>query len=109
MWLLNHLLIKFHLFQGISLFKTDLDNLTSPEAAIAAPVMQVLHKLSHEVFKNLSHALELPWERYLGEMHEFNAQGQDELQILMQNESIPNRWSTLVRSTQPQAFVCMSN
>jgi hypothetical protein len=59
--------------------------------------MQALHSLSHQIFKNLSHALELPWERYLGEMHEFTANGQDQLRILLPGEPTPNAWSTLVR------------
>lgn len=60
-------------------------------------MVDYMHRLSHEVFKNLSHALELPWERYLGEMHDFKARGQDEFQIMQPNAPITNSWSTLVR------------
>lgn len=43
--------------------------------------MRACHKLSHEVFKNLNHILELPWEKYLGEMHEFTAPSMDRLKV----------------------------
>lgn len=58
--------------------------------------MESLHTLSHAVFKNLSHGVELPWEKYLGEMHEFAAPGKDELRVFPWGESIANEWSTLV-------------
>lgn len=60
--------------------------------------MEQFHVVSHAIFKNLSHALELPWEKYLGEMHEFAAMGDDELQIVNFGAAIPNMWSTLVCS-----------
>lgn len=59
-------------------------------------VMEAYHKLSHEVFKNLSHALELPWEKYLGEMHEFTAPSMNRLKTFKAGEPIFNEWSTLV-------------
>jgi hypothetical protein len=58
--------------------------------------MKAFHGISREVFKNLSHALELPWEKYLGEMHEFSAPSEDELRILRVADAIPNEWSSLV-------------
>jgi hypothetical protein len=61
-----------------------------------SPVMQRLHKLAHTVFKNISHAVELPWERYLGEMHEYNASGADELLVVSHGKAVPFSWSTLV-------------
>lgn len=63
--------------------------------------METLHKYSHTVLKNLSHAVELPWERCLGEMHEFSASGNEELRTIRPGEPLPNEWSTLV-STQLQ-------
>lgn len=63
-------------------------------------VMEACHKLSHEVFKNLSHALELPWEKYLGEMHEFTVPSMDSLKTFKAREPIRNEWSTLVRSAE---------
>lgn len=58
--------------------------------------MKSLHTISHQVFKNLSHALELPWEKYLGEMHEFSAPSKDHLRLVKAGDAIPNEWSTLV-------------
>lgn len=58
--------------------------------------MENLHALSHTVFKNLSHGVELPWEKYLGEMHEFAAPGKDELRVVPWGAPIANEWSTLV-------------
>lgn len=60
-------------------------------------VMKLLHGVSQEVLKNLSHALELPWEKYLGEMHEFTAPSKDQLCIVKSGEVISPEWSTLVR------------
>jgi ABC-type sulfate transport system substrate-binding protein len=54
--------------------------------------MKSLYDISQEVFKNLSHALELPWEKYLGEMHEFSAPSKDQLFI----DANSPEWSTLV-------------
>ncbi|KAI8712208.1 hypothetical protein NCS52_01318500 [Fusarium sp. LHS14.1] len=64
-------------------------------SSVPVTVMEKLHKFSHVVLKNLSHAVELPWEKYLGEMHEFTAQGNDELRTVSLNESVANEWSTL--------------
>lgn len=58
--------------------------------------MQTLHRFSHCVFNNLSHVAELPWEKYLGEMHEFLAPGTDELQVFSSDQHVPSYWSTLV-------------
>ncbi|OJJ78613.1 uncharacterized protein ASPGLDRAFT_138514 [Aspergillus glaucus CBS 516.65] len=74
-----------------SLVKNDLPK-SSPGVTA---VMEACHKLSHEVFKNLSHALELPWEKYLGEMHEFTAPSMDSLKTFKSREPIRNEWSTL--------------
>lgn len=60
--------------------------------------MRTLHQYSHTVFNNLSHVFELPWEKYLSEMHEFAAPGRDGLQTVNAEDSIPNAWSTLVSS-----------
>ncbi|CAG9952413.1 unnamed protein product [Clonostachys rosea f. rosea IK726] len=67
--------------------------LTSPDAA--TELMRMLHQCSHTIFNNLSHVLELPWEKYLGEMHEFTAPGRDELQTVNAKDRIANAWSTL--------------
>jgi hypothetical protein len=56
----------------------------------------MLHQCSHTIFNNLSHVLELPWEKYLSEMHEFTAPGRDELQTVNAKDRIANAWSTLV-------------
>ncbi|KAF5228577.1 hypothetical protein FAUST_10989 [Fusarium austroamericanum] len=63
--------------------------------AAAVVLMQTLHGLSHSVFKTLSHVAELPWEKYLGEMHEFPAPGKDELRIVPPDQPVANEWSTL--------------
>lgn len=65
-------------------------------SSVSVTVMEKLHKFSHVVFKNLSHAVELPWEKYLGEMHEFTAPGDDELRTVSLDEPLANEWSTLV-------------
>lgn len=64
--------------------------------ASAIAVMQKLHSLAQPILYNLSHALELPWEKYLSDMHEFHVTGQDELRIVAAGSSIPQEWSTLV-------------
>ncbi|EXL91363.1 hypothetical protein ACKRZS_010610 [Fusarium odoratissimum] len=62
---------------------------------LAVVVMQTLHRFSHCVFNNLSHVAELPWEKYLGEMHEFLAPGTDELRVFSPDQHVPSYWSTL--------------
>ncbi|KAJ5256833.1 hypothetical protein N7478_012937 [Penicillium angulare] len=91
------------------LLKKDLPGLAESSSSSISSLFEVLHKTSQQVFKNLSHALELPWERYLGEMHEFTADGQDEIRIIKPNHSLPNAWSTLTlvidQSSPSQAVV----
>ncbi|GKZ27077.1 hypothetical protein AbraIFM66951_004533 [Aspergillus brasiliensis] len=83
--------------EGTQIFRKDLVKPTEKPSTTTttAAAMTYLHALSHEVFKNISHALELPWENYLGEMHEFLVPSQDQLRILNPKEPIPIRWSTL--------------
>ncbi|RSL53853.1 hypothetical protein CEP53_007608 [Fusarium sp. AF-6] len=64
-------------------------------SSVSVDVMEKLHKFSHVVFKNLSHAVELPCEKYLDEMHEYTAPGNDELRTVPLNEPLANEWSTL--------------
>ncbi|KAI8652953.1 hypothetical protein NCS55_01278400 [Fusarium keratoplasticum] len=74
-------------------------------SSVSVTVMEKLHKFSHVVFKNLSHAVELPWEKYLGEMHEFTAPGDDELRTVSLDEPLANEWSTLtiiLNASHPQ-------
>lgn len=59
-------------------------------------LMRTLHHYSQAIYNNLSHALELPWEKYLSEMHEFAAPSSDVLQTVDAEDRIPNEWSTLV-------------
>lgn len=75
--------------------------------------MTACHALAADVFKNLFHDMELPWEKYLGEMHEFGAKGRDVLRIMnpesTKGDPIAMNWSTLVRtislpSTVPSTF-----
>ncbi|KAF5861630.1 hypothetical protein ETB97_012717 [Aspergillus alliaceus] len=80
---------------GTQVLKKDSVKPTPASATAIATVMAYMHTLSHEVFKNLSQVLELPWEKYLGEMHEFTMTRQNELRILRANAPIPNSWSTL--------------
>ncbi|KAL3481525.1 hypothetical protein BJX99DRAFT_148659 [Aspergillus californicus] len=92
---------------GSSLIKRDPVNVSSIPVL---PLLEALHKLSHKVFKNLSHALELPWERYLGEMHEFIVSGQDGLQVITANKPVPNAWSTLtivINDTSPDTAIIL--
>ncbi|KAL6408391.1 hypothetical protein AUP68_08248 [Ilyonectria robusta] len=87
---------KVDALQNIRIQKHQLATSSSPALGTIAQVMESLHTLSHAVFKNLSHGVELPWEKYLGEMHEFAAPGKDELRVFPWGESIANEWSTLV-------------
>ncbi|KAL2674311.1 hypothetical protein Neosp_012762 [[Neocosmospora] mangrovei] len=87
------------LLQGLVLQKNGAPN------SVPVTVMEKLHKFSHVVFKNLSHAVELPWEKYLGEMHEFTAPGNDELRTVPLDEPVANEWSTLtivLNASNPQ-------
>lgn len=84
--------------QGFDLQKMSFSSSAASTFTDAFELMKLLHKLSQEVFKNLSHALELPWEKYLGEMHEFSAPSKDHLRLVKAGETIPNDWSTLVCS-----------
>ncbi|KAH7145386.1 hypothetical protein B0J13DRAFT_553443 [Dactylonectria estremocensis] len=81
--------------QNVKIQKVDLATSSSPSLDTIARTMESLHELSHTVFKNISHGVELPWEKYLGEMHEFAAPGKDELQVIPWGEPIENKWSTL--------------
>lgn len=65
---------------------------------------QSLHKVANAVFNNLSHGLELPWEKYLSEMHEFAAPSRSNLQIFGASDIIPNDWSTLVSLSRQSHF-----
>lgn len=58
--------------------------------------MKSLHGCSHEILNNISHVFELPWEKYLSEMHEFAGPGTDELRAVPRGQPIPNKWSSLV-------------
>ncbi|KAH7252802.1 hypothetical protein BKA59DRAFT_475210 [Fusarium tricinctum] len=84
---------------NIKLHKKDV---SSPGQAME--LMRTLHHCSQLIYNNLSHALELPWEKYLSEMHEFAAPSSDVLQTVNAEDRIPNEWSTLtliLSSTQP--------
>lgn len=74
----------------------DLVNEGKSASSVILALMESMHKISQEVFKNLSHALELPWERYLGEMHEFAAPSKDHFRLVNSGDTIPQDWSTLV-------------
>jgi hypothetical protein len=76
--------------------KNDLATSSSPALGTIVKTMERMHEISQTVFKNLSHGVELPWEKYLGEMHEFAAPGKDELRVVSCGEPIENKWSTLV-------------
>jgi len=76
----------------------DLVNSIKYSSGVIPEIMESLHKISQEIFKNLSHALELPWEKYLGEMHEFAAPSKDRFRVVNSTDTIPNDWSTLVCS-----------
>ena len=69
-------------------------------SSVAALVAK-LHTLAAGIFHNTSHALELPWERYLAEMHELQAQGDDELR-LSNGDPVELAWSTMVSQTPPR-------
>ncbi|CAJ0553091.1 Ff.00g116030.m01.CDS01 [Fusarium sp. VM40] len=75
---------------NIKLHKKDV---SSPDQAME--LMRTLHHYSQAIYNNLSHALELPWEKYLSEMHEFAAPSSDVLQTVDAEDRIPNEWSTL--------------
>lgn len=45
---------------------------------------------------NISHGVELPWEKYLSEMHEHEAPSRDELVLVKTGQPVPKKWSTLV-------------
>ncbi|KAH7013008.1 hypothetical protein EDB80DRAFT_834749 [Ilyonectria destructans] len=96
---------KLDALQNKKIQKSELTASSGPALGTVAKVMKSLHALSHTVFKNLSHGVELPWEKYLGEMHEFAAPGKDELRVVPWGAPIANEWSTLtivVNSFSPQ-------
>ncbi|WAO95342.1 Hypothetical protein NCS54_01295800 [Fusarium falciforme] len=103
------LVLDLPLLQGDASLKTLPHGLVlqkhgAPSSA-SVTVMEKLHKFSHVIFKNLSHAVELPWEKYLGEMHEFTAPGNDELRTVSLDEPLANEWSTLtivLNASHPQ-------
>lgn len=54
------------------------------------------HMIATDIFKNLSHVMELPWEKYLGELHEYAAKGRDVLRLIDLDTDEPKmQWSTL--------------
>lgn len=59
--------------------------------------MIALHALAADILNNVSHALELPWEKYLSEMHEFGVDADDELRVFKSGD-VETAWSTMVRS-----------
>ncbi|KAH6648121.1 hypothetical protein BKA67DRAFT_662850 [Truncatella angustata] len=75
--------------------KDELSQPLAPIATSARSLMLTLHEISHVIFNNISHALELPWEKYLSEMHEFDSQGNDELRIVHHGQDVLLKWSTL--------------
>ncbi|KAK7219142.1 hypothetical protein V2G26_007145 [Clonostachys chloroleuca] len=90
---------------GVKLQKNDIPTSSPPSLSAVVAVMEILHQYSQTIFKNISHAVELPWEKYLGEMHEFMASGKDELRTIPPREPLPNEWSTLtivMNSSKPQ-------
>lgn len=57
--------------------------------------MTSLHSFAADIFNEVSHALELPWEKYLSELHEFGAEGDDELRVFKDTD-VEIAWSSLV-------------
>ncbi|KAF9698353.1 hypothetical protein EKO04_003939 [Ascochyta lentis] len=63
--------------------------------------LRALNALAAALFNNLSHVLELPWEKYLAEMHEYTAPGADELHVGRHGSDLANAWSTLTLLIDP--------
>ncbi|KAJ4982972.1 alcohol dehydrogenase GroES-like domain-containing protein [Stagonosporopsis vannaccii] len=72
-----------------------------PKPACAARTLDpraddAFHALATALFNNLSHVLELLWEKYLAEMHKYTAPGYDGNCIAGTASDLTNAWSTLV-------------
>jgi len=78
------------------IYKNSLRTSNPPVPTSIVAFMTNCHAIAADVFKNLSHVMELPWEKYLGEMHEFAAPGRDVLRIIDTTTEEPRmQWSTL--------------
>lgn len=69
------------------------------EAGAQSPLRgfsEKLHRLASLVLNNISHAIELPWEKYLSEMHEYDAPSRSEIKIVNNVHDVGSAWSTLV-------------
>lgn len=64
-----------------TLTKADLFSLETPTPSLVL-FTSAVYSLSAQLFKLLSHVLELPWERYLEELHELSAPSGDTLRIV---------------------------
>jgi hypothetical protein len=78
-----------------SLTKVQIQNSQSLVASSLSLFVVAVHALAVQVFKNLSHVLELPWERYLEEMHEFGVKGDDALRFEKGADNVIQTRSTL--------------
>ncbi|KAF2021163.1 hypothetical protein BU24DRAFT_457167 [Aaosphaeria arxii CBS 175.79] len=82
----------------LQVFRVTKRALTEPDSR-ADPrllaLLRLLHSLATTLFNNLSHVLELPWEKYLSEMHEFVAPGADELALYHNTKGLSSTWSTV--------------
>ncbi|KAL2839254.1 hypothetical protein BJY01DRAFT_250567 [Aspergillus pseudoustus] len=81
---------------GYSIQKKQALSATSSSTKPIAEFVTALHKLAHTILANFSHALNMPWESFLGEMHELNERGSDELRVFGSDTPIPNDWSTMI-------------
>ncbi len=81
-----------------TLSKDEIQPSNPPLSSSLSSFASAVHFIATQVFKNLSHVLELPWERYLEEMHEQTAPSGDSLRLLRTSSSAGERqqlWSTL--------------
>jgi hypothetical protein len=91
-----------------ALSKAQIRSSQPPVASSLSVFVTATHALAIQIFKNLSHVLELPWERYLEEMHEFGAPSDDTLRLEKHspNSGIKPVWSTLTlvfSETKPES------
>ena len=85
--------------QDLRIFKKQIADANPPLPIGIIKTITALHGLSADIFNNISHVLELPWENYLNEMHEFGAEGDDELRMFKDTD-VERKWASLVRIFQ---------
>ena len=86
---------NFSCKQNLRIFKRSITTANPPLPTGVISLMMSLHALSGHIFNDLSHALELPWEKYLAELHEFAADGDDELRVFG-TADVERAWASLV-------------